>query len=57
LEITMNTYYIYSLENWALLGEVQAVDPDAAELLAGHVWTRAVKVLTFRLKLNQRLVA
>ena len=53
----MNTYYIYSPENWALLGEVQAVDPDAAELLAGHVWTGAVKVLTFRLKLNQKLTA
>ena len=53
----MNTYYIYSAENWALLGQIQAVDPDAAELLAGHVWTKPVKVLTFRLKLNQKLAA
>ncbi|HEV8378677.1 MAG TPA: hypothetical protein VGP99_07490 [Tepidisphaeraceae bacterium] len=53
----MNTYYIYSPENWSLLGEIQAVDPDTAELLANHVWTKPVKVLTYRLRLNQKLAA
>ena len=53
----MNTYYIYSPENWALLGEVQAIDTDAAELLANHVWTRPVKILAFRLQLHQKSVA
>jgi len=53
----MNTYYIYSPESWTLLGEIQAVDCDAAELLANHVWTKPVKVLTYRLRLNQKLAA
>ena len=53
----MNTYYIYSPENWALLGEIQAVDTGAAELLATHVWTAPVKVLTYRLRLTQNLAA
>jgi hypothetical protein len=51
----MNTYYIYSPGNWALLGEIQAVDPDTAELLANHVWSGPVKVLSFRLKTNNQL--
>jgi hypothetical protein len=57
LEFTMNTYFIYSPQNWSLLGEIQAVDPDAAELLASHLWTAPVKVLTYRLRLHQTLAA
>ena len=53
----MNTYYIYSPENWELLGQIQAVDAETAALLANHVWARALKVMDFRLKLNQRLAA
>ena len=53
----MNTYYIYSPENWELLGQIQAVDADVAALLANHVWPKALKVLDFRLKLNRSLAA
>ena len=53
----MNTYYIYSPENWQLLGQIQAIDADVAALLANHLWDRTLKVMDFRLKLNQTLAA
>jgi hypothetical protein len=53
----MTTYYIYSPQSWEFLGQLQAVDVEAAELLATQIWTKPIKVLDFRLKLNRKLAA
>ena len=53
----MITFYVYVIDTLDYLGAVEAVDRDIACLLASAVWPVPLKVLTWRLYLEQGAAA
>ena len=51
----MGTFYVYRLDSLEYLGAVEATDGETAGQLAGAVWPVAMKVLSFRLMLADRV--
>jgi hypothetical protein len=53
----MSTFYVYLLDTLAYLGVVEAADREVAWQLASAVWPVRVKVLTWRRRLSEAVLA
>ena len=51
----MTKFFIYTPDMSQYLGQLEAVDSDAAHALASHLWNSPTKILGFRLQLDRRL--
>lgn len=53
----MTTFYVYQANSLAYLGQLEAIDSEAADALASVLWRQPHKLTSFRLTFNRQVIA